>query len=57
MGQAHLLMGSIKAQAEEGYGPSSKIQSTKWPEDAAGTVQSSADPKYLRKIALNALPR
>ena len=71
MGQAHLLMGSIKAQAEEGYGPSSKIRSTKWPGDAAEDSLVLGRPKvslmkvvyeqtlkikkYLRKVVLNTL--
>ena len=51
MGQAHLLMGSIKAQAEEGYDPSSKIRSTKWPGDTAEDSLVLGSPKVsLAKV-------
>ena len=49
MGQAHLLVGSPKAQAEEGYNPPQKYKA----QDNLGiqprTVQSSTDPKSHRK--------
>ena len=71
MGQAHLLMESPQAQAEEGHGPSSKIRSTKGPEDMAEDSLVLGRPKvplmkvvheqalkikkYLREVVLNTL--